>query len=83
VPGPAAPGADGVQCLKSRYYLNETRIPLLSVTLNNENFTPSNSVRGTLSVSVCGIGQKNKYSLDQVIRLMLLRETETLMIKLV
>lgn len=81
--GQAAPKADGVQCLKTRYYLNETSIPLLSIILNNEDFTPSDSISGAPSVSICSVGQINKYSLDQVICLMLLTETEILTITLV
>lgn len=72
-----------MQCLKTQYYLNETSIPLLSITLNNEDFTPSDSISRAPSVSLCSIGQINKYSLDEVIRLMLFIETEALTIKLV
>lgn len=79
----AAPEADGMRCLKTPYYLNETSIPLLSITLDNKDFTLSNSISGAPSVSICSIGQINKYSLDQVICLLLLIETETVTIKLV
>lgn len=75
--GQAAPQADGVQRLKTRYYLNETSIPLLSIILNNEDFTPSDPISGVPSVSICSIGQINKYSSDQVICLMLLTETDS------
>lgn len=81
--GQAAPEADGVRCLKTQYYLSETSIPLLSITLNNKDFTPSDSISGAPSVSICSIGQINKYSLDWVFCLVLLIETETLTIKLV
>lgn len=58
--GQAAPKADGAQCLKTWYYLHETSIPLLSIILNNEDFTPSDSIGGAPSVSICSIGQINK-----------------------
>lgn len=67
-----------MQCLKTRYYLNETSIPLLSITLNNEDFTPHDSISGASSVSICSLEQINKYSLDQVICLVLLRRMEVL-----
>lgn len=62
--GQAAPKADGVRCLKTQYYLSETSIPLLSITLNNKDFKPSDSISRAPSVSICSIGQINKYSLD-------------------